>query len=68
MGNFLKKSRNKSIIVFPCPHFGVYGFCLSASGSAQPPLTFFFFKYKGMSSAISFERSHLKEYNALFIS
>jgi hypothetical protein len=42
IGNFCKKSQNRSIFVFPCPHFGVYGFCLSASGSSQSPLTFFF--------------------------
>jgi hypothetical protein len=42
IGNFCKKSRNRSIFVFPYPHFGVYGFCLSASGSSQPPLTLFF--------------------------
>jgi hypothetical protein len=42
MGDFCKKSRNRWIIVFPCLHFGAYGFCMSPSGSAQPPLTFFF--------------------------
>jgi hypothetical protein len=41
---YKKKSRNRSIIVFPCPHFGTYSFCISALGSAQPPLTFFFQK------------------------
>jgi hypothetical protein len=24
-----------------CPHFGAYGFCISAPGISQPPLTFF---------------------------
>jgi hypothetical protein len=47
MGDFYKKSRNRSIFVFPCPHFGVYGFCIYPPVSAQPPLTFFF-KYKGI--------------------
>jgi hypothetical protein len=42
MCQFCKKSRNRSIFVFSCPHFGVVGFCVSASGSSQPPLTFFF--------------------------
>jgi hypothetical protein len=32
---FVKKPRNKSIFVFPCPHFGAYGFCISAPGSSQ---------------------------------
>jgi hypothetical protein len=41
MGGFCKKSRNRSILVFPCPHFGVYGFRISPSGNAQPSLTFF---------------------------
>jgi hypothetical protein len=39
IGNFCKKSRNRSIFIFPCPHFDAYGFCISA----QPPPTFFFF-------------------------
>jgi hypothetical protein len=26
MGDFCKKSRNRSIFVFPCPHFGAHGF------------------------------------------
>jgi hypothetical protein len=30
IGNFCKKSRNRSIFIFPCPHFEVYGFCISA--------------------------------------
>jgi hypothetical protein len=47
MGDFCKKSRNRSIFVFSCPHFGAYGFCISPPGSAQPPLTFFF-KCKGI--------------------
>jgi hypothetical protein len=38
---FVKKSRNRSTFVFSCPHFGVVGFCVSASGSSEPPLTFF---------------------------
>jgi hypothetical protein len=42
MGHFSKKSRNRSIFVFLCLHFGAYGFCISPPGSAQPPLTFFF--------------------------
>jgi hypothetical protein len=42
IGSFCEESRNGSIFVFPCPHFGVCGFCLSASGSSQPPLTLFF--------------------------
>jgi hypothetical protein len=42
IGNFCKKSRNRSIFIFPCPHFDAYGFCISAPGSAQPPPTFFF--------------------------
>jgi hypothetical protein len=41
MGDFCKKSRNRSTFVFLCPQFGAYGFCISAPGSAQPPLTFF---------------------------
>jgi hypothetical protein len=49
IGNFCKKSRNRSIFIFPCPHFDAYGFCISAPGSAQPPPTFFF-KWKDMSS------------------
>jgi hypothetical protein len=49
IGNFCKKSRNRSIFIFPSPHFDAYCFCISASGSAQPPPTFFF-KWKGMSS------------------
>jgi hypothetical protein len=36
IGNFCKKIRNRSIFVFPCPHFGVYGFCISVPGSQQP--------------------------------
>jgi hypothetical protein len=39
LGDFCKKSRNRSIFVFPCPHFDAYGFCISTPGSAQPPLT-----------------------------
>jgi hypothetical protein len=42
MGDFCKKSRNRSIFVFPCLYFGAYGFCICPPGSAQPPLTFFF--------------------------
>jgi hypothetical protein len=41
-GDFCKKSRNRLFIVFLCPHFGEYGFCLYAPGSAPPPRTFFF--------------------------
>jgi hypothetical protein len=41
-GGFCKKSRNRSIFVFLCPHFGAYGFCISPPESAQTPLTFFF--------------------------
>jgi hypothetical protein len=41
IGDFRKKSRNESIIIFPCPHFGAYGFGLCAAEFAQPPLTFF---------------------------
>jgi hypothetical protein len=41
IGSFCKKFRNRSTFVFPCPHFGAYGFCISPPGSAQPPLTFF---------------------------
>jgi hypothetical protein len=44
MGDFCKKSRNRSIFVFPCLHFGAYRFCISPPGSAQPP---FFLKCKG---------------------
>jgi hypothetical protein len=40
--NFCKKSRNRSIFIFPCPNFDAYGFCISAPGSVQPPPTFFF--------------------------
>jgi hypothetical protein len=65
IGTFCKKSRNRSIFVFPCPHFGVYGFCIYPPGSAQLPLTFFF-KCKGMPSDTSFESPLRKEYNALF--
>jgi hypothetical protein len=43
-----------------------YCFCLSAFGSAQLPLTFFF-QRKDMSSDTSFERPHRKEYKALKI-
>jgi hypothetical protein len=46
IGGFCKKSQNRSIFVFPCPHFSAYGFCISPPGSAQPPLTFFV-KWKG---------------------
>jgi hypothetical protein len=60
IGDFCKKSRNRSIFVFSCPHFGAYCFCLSAPISAQPPV--FFFKCKGMSSDTSFERPLRKEY------
>jgi hypothetical protein len=42
IGDFCKKSRNRLTFVFPCPHFGAYGFCISGPGSVQPPLTFFF--------------------------
>jgi hypothetical protein len=28
IGDFCKKFRNKSIFIFPCPHLGVYGFCI----------------------------------------
>jgi hypothetical protein len=42
IGNFCKKFRNRSIFIFPCPHFDAYGFCTSAPGSAQLPPTFFF--------------------------
>jgi hypothetical protein len=42
IGNFCKKSRNRSIFIFPCPHCDAYGFCISAPGSAQQPPTFFF--------------------------
>jgi hypothetical protein len=41
MGDFCKKSRNRSIFVFPCLHFGAYSFCICPLGSAQPPLFFF---------------------------
>jgi hypothetical protein len=67
IGDFCKKSRNRSIFVFPCPYFGAYGFSISAPGSSQPPLTFFF-KWTGMPSDISFESPLRKEYNALFVS
>jgi hypothetical protein len=67
IGGFCKKSRNRLIFDFPCPHFGAYSFCISALGSSQPPLTFFF-KWKGMQSDTSFESPLRKEYNALFIS
>jgi hypothetical protein len=40
--DFCKKSQNRSIIGILCPYFGAYGFCISAPGSALPPLTFFF--------------------------
>jgi hypothetical protein len=63
---FIKKSRNRSIFVFPCPHFGVYGFCIYPPVTAQPPLTFFF-KYKGIPSDTSFESPLRKKYNALFV-
>jgi hypothetical protein len=46
IGDFCKKSRNRSIFVFSCPHFGAYGFCISPPGSAQAPLTFFFFNVR----------------------
>jgi hypothetical protein len=42
IGDFCKKSRNRSIFVFSCPNFGAYGFCISAgvplvrSGCALP--------------------------------
>jgi hypothetical protein len=42
IGDLCKKYRNMSIFIFPCPHFDVYRFCISAPGSAQPPQTFFF--------------------------
>jgi hypothetical protein len=61
IGGFCKKSRNRSIFVFPCPHFGLYSFCISALRSSQPPLTFFF-KRNGISSDTSFERPICKEY------
>jgi hypothetical protein len=64
IGNFCKKSRNRSIFIFPCPHFDAYGFCISAPGSAQPPPTFFF----QMEGYVKFERPLRKEYNALFVS
>jgi hypothetical protein len=67
IGNFCKKSRNRSIFAFPCPHFGVYGFCLSVSESSQSPLTFFF-KWKGMPCDTSFKRLLSKKYNAPFVS
>jgi hypothetical protein len=41
IGCFCKKSRNMSIFVFPCQHFGAYGFYISPP--TQPPLFFFFF-------------------------
>jgi hypothetical protein len=41
IGDFCKTSRNRSIFIFHYSHFGAYGFCISAPGSAQPPLTFF---------------------------
>jgi hypothetical protein len=66
MGNFLKKSRNKSIIVFPCPHFGVYGFCLSASGSAQPPLTFFFSNIR-VCQVLSHLKGHILKNTTLYL-
>jgi hypothetical protein len=54
IGNFCKKSRNRSIFIFPCPHFDAYGFCISTPGSAQPPPNFFF-KWMGMSSDTYFQ-------------
>jgi hypothetical protein len=42
IGDFCKKSRSRSIFVFPCLHFGAYGFCISSPGNAQRPLNFFF--------------------------
>jgi hypothetical protein len=42
MVDFCKKIPNRSIIVFPRPHFDAYGFYLSVPGSEQPPITFFF--------------------------
>jgi hypothetical protein len=54
IGGFCKKSRNMSIFVFSCTHFGAYGFSISAPGSSEPPLTFFF-KWKGTPSHTSFE-------------
>jgi hypothetical protein len=42
IGDFCKKYRNRSIFIFPCPHFDACGFCISAPGSSQPPPTFFF--------------------------
>jgi hypothetical protein len=41
MSDFCKKSRNRSIVVFPGLHFGAYGFCISPPGRTQPSLTFF---------------------------
>jgi hypothetical protein len=63
IGGFCKKSRNRSIFVFPCPHFGAYNFCISALGSSQQPLTFFF-KWKGTPSDTSFESPLHKKYDA----
>jgi hypothetical protein len=66
ISDFRKKSRNRSIFVFPYPYFGIHiWFCISAPGSSQPPLTFFF-KRKGMASDTSFESPLPKEFPEYF--
>jgi hypothetical protein len=42
IGNFCKKIPKQVDFCFSWPTFGVYGFCVSAAGSSQPLLTFFF--------------------------
>jgi hypothetical protein len=65
IGDFCKKSRNRSIFCFSLPTFWRIWFlyiCFRKC-SITP-----FFKCKGMSSNISFERPLPREYNALFVS
>jgi hypothetical protein len=68
----VKNPETGRFLFFLCPHFGVYGFCVSVSGSSQPPLTFLF-QMELCQNDTSFERLLLskergKEYNALFVS
>jgi hypothetical protein len=43
IGDSCKKSRNRSIFVFPCPYFGAYSFCISGSWKLATTPNFFFF-------------------------